>query len=1622
MPVGRMARADTEPDPKPGEDSESPPIDIGRRSTGPISRQLTRIPTLSLNSMPTSSSEGSVVIEEPIDDVEPVVRKATTVRDVTGQPTRVPTAREGKLEEERPEQLDDTEEPEEDFEPVELVLRKHVTTQVIPRKPSRVPTPRDGFTAPVERKLTTTPELKPTRQPTRIPTPIERQPTLQQEQQEPSDETLSSSQSTIIEYTPEETEPIAPVLRERATTEVFGPPTRTPTTVEELKARFERTPILPTEGEPLEVALFRQPTSRNPSVVSALERRVTSEPVSRKPTLFPSRRSSVVPELERLPTFNFEESLVDVATSRKPTKRQSLASEPMVESVTEEPSEGVPTSRKVTLSPFRRPSAAPTIDREPTLSLQQKMVEEADEELLQDVASSRKSTVAISRKQTGMEKPELLEEGSSDVAPSRRPTTIASRKPTRVSPRPSALIEGDHGPAPRTPISIFRQPSHTATLSPQGIVQRKVVEDPEEETDLLEGKVDDAVLPASRRASDLISRQPIRVPTVVQQRQDESILEVPEPPAPPSTPSTPEEDIADVQDEPPASLQTTSTPPPLLRQPTPPTGENEVPPEVENYQRVVEHQSSNSPELVPDAERARSPTANLSREPSSLAPPQQSVNEELTTIPLSRVAETQEPQEDTLVARKTSFVPEPITRATTRTTFPSQSERKFSSAPGIVAPPVDAVQRDIQPVVGRPPKARKPVNYPPEEQDPPAPAYPTRDTPMWIKPDVHEPPSKLKVEPPTKVKEKKGFFGWGSKPKEEPQPPQPEARPLEPLRDKPRMEPFRSAAPGPAPGAAPGGTLQRPREQRPPPGYEPYEPSYPHSRDPRPVSIPTRRYDDYPRPPPAPAFARKDDYYPRLAPVTVPREINYPREYSRPAIAPIRRDVYSRPPPLPARDDYAGPAPAPIRRDIYSQPPDSSPRTDYPRAAFLPVRRDVYPQPPLPQPRAENPSNFDNHPRGGPENPFSYQPSPSAVHRQAQEPSRFGPQPQEALRHQAPAHFRPQASVSLSRQKFEHEPIRARQAPQDEARARPFQGDPRSGFQAQRTPTIREAQAARNRGREAPEARNEIPPARQSESTPRPTRLDRRSTTGQGEDGGRPTQKGTHTPAQGSQKQEREARRRSSAASRKVQAEEEPEDYEEENFRDADTGLPHQDEGGRDRRHSFDGTSAEDFESSTELPARVASTRDADFRRLGTATGSTAASTRRAEARQRSSTASETTVTPQNASTRRPTRRDSGASFTRKPTIRNTDRRDSATGESISTRIRGPTVASRRPSTALDRERRRSSTEGAPASSKGPPRTARVPSTARAHTLAFQPRHEGRRTSTTEEPQGETGGDIEYRSREREIERNGRLGARKGTQGTGDAGFGATKRFGVRSESGEREEGEGERASNTTASGMGARQDTARTRAESTSPDVGERPSPPARTATAAARTIPDSPCPRRTFTTPLSVPISSISQQKIIPIPPDPVSTQGPTPTQIPSSPNPRRTFTHPGKIPSPVSSLSANNPPSSISSGSTATRAKQQGSWKLGFGRKNSGLAANAGKGAKSLDATKRSGVGATGIEEGAGPGLGSGKGDRPGTGIGRDGKGPQSKGPVGKVGAKIAQGSSGLRGRWGWGWGKG
>ncbi|KAH7078614.1 hypothetical protein FB567DRAFT_450553 [Paraphoma chrysanthemicola] len=467
---------------------------------------------------------------------------------------------------------------------------------------------------------------------------------------------------------------------------------------------------------------------------------------------------------------------------------------------------------------------------------------------------------------------------------------------------------------------------------------------------------------------------------------------------------------------------------------------------VETTQRAVERAPTMPAEEIPEQEPGRddrSPTALLSRDPESLAPPL--VQDE-----------------------KTRFDPEVDDRVPRILTVPSERPRRVSVAPGIEVPPPELVQRNLMPT-GSEKKGRKKLpNYPPDQQHPMAPPYPMRETPAWTRPDLQTPPPRSKIEPERK---RRKLLGLVAKPRhEEPVVRSEEVQqPPEPHRDRNIVKPFRNAAPGRVQSRGPPwGTLQRP--------------------------IPNRNYD-YPARA-APVFARKDDYYPRLAPVVRDRRNDYPRP--------------PPPRPLPVRRDY----PAPVRRK-FSQPNFAPPRRDYSQPSY-PAPQRAYPQ---------------SQPRTRPAVPARRGPRPQPLHREASEPIRDQPEPDQTPRHKEKAPNWFQAHLPLRRQKDHKEPTRSGPTPQDETFSRPIRRDVEADPQAEeqtnqeskdeqeeaqaeeempqppkeeiasRDPSSRTAQQSdvssppAKLGSKQPSANEETPNKRPEQSSAKPPDLPRRSTT-----------------------------------------------------------------------------------------------------------------------------------------------------------------------------------------------------------------------------------------------------------------------------------------------------------------------------------------------------------------------------------------------------------------------------------------------------------------------------------------------------------------------------------------------
>ncbi|KAF2109687.1 hypothetical protein BDV96DRAFT_585171 [Lophiotrema nucula] len=1348
------------------------PTEISRQSTQvgrkprTVSRKATRQPPLLPEGTP------------PIESDSQFTRRERTSTTVSRKPTRT----------ERRPTLPLSPEPESEESFVAPVRRDRMSSGVS-RQPSLLPSPEaqpeESFVAPVRRdRMSTGLSREPIRIEKQPTLPPEESITEYSEIEQPAIEPVVKRVTTL--HPAEQLERRAtlpsddfeqPVIRQ----DIIRRPTRRqrePSVVQDEMLPPQRQPSH-TETQPspdliLEGSegptLSQRPASPTPVERAELDENTSDTTSSGEPLQPPTRRSTIKERRASLPVNEeLQEEIIDVSPLHKPTTMQSTLVERKSTSSVEEHSQD---DEAIDLAPSRKPTATlsrstSVFERQPTFPIVGRNVEEDGP----DQPPSRKASVTVTRKPTTVERTaSLLEDGyvqqdepipvlsrgptvsttrrSSmierdvilpddeeqpkanliDRAPSRQPTTSLSRKPTRVSTERTLDTEEYIVPTPRRTTSrVSRQPTRVPTSSPQGLVQRiadideeapeekpppsssssehsPILDQPLAALDVYKGTPafpnergsDDS--PTAKDSEQEDSRQPNRVPT-----RRESITE--RRTSIPVDPTEPPEKADSVHNEPTAPRmafrQPTLTAP--QRQPTTMISEEDIAPgtplRAETRQVPVERHQTMPSEEIPEQEPGRvvrRPTSDLSREPASLAPPE---DEDIPTVlPLIRVAD----------------VPDESVR-----------QRRASSAPGIVAPPVQALNQEMKPAQ-RPPKSRKVVSVPPEEQYPPAPPYPVRDTPTWTRPDAHILPPKPKRE--GEPQPKKRIIGWIRKPKDETQKqardpregeamaPIPQTRPTVPFRDPPRDQPFRSAAPGLAPGSAPGGR-HKGQDFRPTPGPQIEYPTYPRRHGAPPAPIP--RHDDY-RPRPAPVFVTKNDYYPREPLVSARRDIP-PRPI--PAPAPVRRDVQSRPrppPPPPPREPYSRSHPAGSARDAY-------PRGPPPFTA-----RDTHPRPPAVPPRDDYPRDHPSQARARPDYSLGRQAGPQPLHSEAPEPPRYQPQARQAVRHEAKALPKSQAPLPRRWPETHEEPSRPSRLPEEETRARPVRRD------AHENPQAEGAETGRTRSRQASEAQNEVPVVPQLQRIARqPSGKERGQDANEGQENG--TSQDPITPSQ--RPQEEDSRRRSSARSGgqgrpEAQAEEDPE----EDYKNASSDLRPEGQGNDGRRESFgdgdgDDTSGEGGRPSLEIPRRGSSPARAGVTRATTTAA--ANTTRRASAqdrsRERSSTHSELEgvaaagSTPSRTATRRTSTREA-APPSRAATRRPSTRRASIAGEDPSRTSTDPTVDSRRPSTALSATRRRSSIYRPPTGAVASTPTPTAPT--RAQTISSQGRTADRRGST----------------------------------------------------------------------------------------------------------------------------------------------------------------------------------------------------------------------------------------------------------------------------------------------------
>jgi hypothetical protein len=205
-----------------------------------------------------------------------------------------------------------------------------------------------------------------------------------------------------------------------------------------------------------------------------------------------------------------------------------------------------------------------------------------------------------------------------------------------------------------------------------------------------------------------------------------------------------------------------------------------VPPQPGVYQQAAEMQPTLPAEEIPEEEpgrMARPPTADLSRDPASLAPP-----EHVTPVILSSI--TDRKNSKVKGRAKQSYKPEQERRSVS-----PKRHKQLVSAPGIVAPPVGVVRTGMEPTV-RHPKVRIADVVPRGRQSPPAPSYPIRDSSMWIQPDTQTPPPRKKPQASPKGKNKKLFFKFSNNHMEESR--TEHQLPLHPLLEIQHAVPFRN--------------------------------------------------------------------------------------------------------------------------------------------------------------------------------------------------------------------------------------------------------------------------------------------------------------------------------------------------------------------------------------------------------------------------------------------------------------------------------------------------------------------------------------------------------------------------------------------------------------------------------------------------------------------------------------------------------------------------------------------------------------------------------------------------------------------------------------------------------------
>jgi hypothetical protein len=1197
------------------------------------------------------------------EEVEPVVRSAAT-RRATERVPKLPSE-DAELNDEPALRRNTTRRPtsgslgppeETDQEPL------------VHRVPTRRPTRREREPSVVHNESPPTPSHRPNPQPTRRPTHVI-------PQNEPISESESSSNS-------EADPPLEPIIRHQTSSEIenepelfrcattvsdpnqFGlpvvraaVPSRQATQLEDLET-LEDLPRTKTESEytedrPLrrssatEKSFSREPTAsspvrtRQPTLTSRMStvRMKTASTDSQsdleilselEPKLPSPRRVSEVPtRVSRHPTMQKSPSYV--ARSRQPTRQQTdferqsttrVGSYLPFTAVTRMAEPGNGEQEKLDLPPHSRGSSM-QISRKLTKVYSGPPSRKGTAALDQQLSSSREDSLPSRRltkhetllTSTTTEPASIPEDHFSAEQPAvpRNSTTRISRLPTRAAT--------DLGNAEPEPEMKLNPPSSSSA-------QSSVLDEPLADLDIYgaEPTLDNEQLHTlSRRHTRQEAPRSLRASTV-EDLPEEKVIRTQEdarvrysPPFTPSLASRQPTIIFERQNTRPFMSNERGLEEPLAQQPV---------------SRITERQPTRPTEELPEEEPGRvdrSPTSGLGREPGSLAPPLQD------TIPDGTPSESEK--------RASAVIPRVLTVPVKRQREPSLA------APGIVAPAVQEISLALSPAAPAM-KLRKAMNVPPGQQYPPAPEYPTRDTPSWVRPDIHTPPPKPKMQAPPRRR----ILGFRAKPKEEsqivsraqrePEPePEPEHDPKpepEPAWDRGRTQPFPVAAPGQVPGP-PGGTLQRPRGYRTAPGHEPIYPSHSIDRQRTPAAIkyiPSRQDDRVPTRV-IPEFAQKDHHYPRLRPLVPER-----------------------------RESYAGPraAPPPTRRDIHLQRVPAHIRRDvYPEHSSISPRRDVYSQPqPIPFRRKGRiwPSR---QPDSRSKYPPRHEVDAGPFYSQASEPIRHQPQHQKAPRYQEKAPPRRQAAPSVRRPPTDQEPARATQLQAEEAQPKPIRRDVHSECATSK-------------------AQPETLPAPQDEGIGRQSN----GRASQQSEDCRPSE--ISPPSAAPEQRRRSSARGGETGSHIPQAEENPK--EDPGCISTKPQSSPEDEGDDAHRQSIDGTSPESSRPSIDFLSSLP--------RAGTATASGPAPDRRpalqdrtrrgSSAQEPKNAAPDTRSTPSRTGTRRESAaREANKGHSRAPTRRDTARRASSSAENTP---RGRKVdssgatagaGSRRPSTALER-------------------------------------------------------------------------------------------------------------------------------------------------------------------------------------------------------------------------------------------------------------------------------------------------------------------------------------------------